>query len=135
MSKRNQLLWLESDHRSIATASPSKPSKFNRPAARLGFWTILAGKLLALLLLGVPRTSCGDDLFVGDVGNHSIWKFGSSGTGTIFAGLNDPFGLAFDSKSNLYACTFESNVIWKFDSYWRRHGLCLRTGPCASHRH
>jgi len=69
-----------------------------------------------MLLLGVPRTSCGDGLFVGDVGNHSIWKFDSSGAGTIFAGLNAPFGLAFDSKSNLYACTFDSNVIWKYDS-------------------
>jgi sugar lactone lactonase YvrE len=90
-------------------------SKSKRSAMRLPFWATMAGNLLALLLLNVPRTSLADNLFVADNGNNSIWKFNSSGEGTAFAGLSGPVSLTFDSVGNLYVVAFNNNIIWKFN--------------------
>jgi hypothetical protein len=45
--------------------------------------------------------------------------FDSSGQGTAFAssGLDNPYGLAFDSSGNLYAANFGNNTIEKFDFF------------------
>lgn len=49
-------------------------------------------------------------------GNNTIEKFSTDGVGSLFAsnGLNQPFGLAFDSAGNLYAANTGNQTIEKF---------------------
>src|SRR4051812_3156370 len=69
---------------------------------------------LSLLSATSSRGAPGD-LYVGDVGSNSIFKFTPDGTKTTFAsGLNGPAGLAFDSKGNLYATDGFGSTIFKF---------------------
>ena len=48
----------------------------------------------------------------------TIYKFDSSGNGSVFAyiGLGTPEGLVFDSSGDLYVATSGYNTIEKFDS-------------------
>ncbi|HTS19965.1 MAG TPA: NHL repeat-containing protein [Verrucomicrobiae bacterium] len=55
-------------------------------------------------------------LFVSDIFGNAIWKFNSSGNGTLFAwsGLDGPDGLAFDRAGNLYVANEGNNTIEEF---------------------
>ena len=50
--------------------------------------------------------------------NNTIRKYNSSGVGTVFAnaGLDAPFGLAFDIAGNLYVSNVGNNTIVEFTS-------------------
>lgn len=78
---------------------------------------VLAALFALCLAIVGQRESRGDTLYVADTGqtgpSGSIWKFDSSGVGTVFAsGLRQPEGLAFDSGGNLYvACINDSNIL------------------------
>ena len=71
--------------------------------------------------LGLAFDSAGN-LYVanGHYGNNSIYKFNSSGVGTVFAsGLSDPGALVLDSAGNLYVGNYDFNgngTIEKFSS-------------------
>jgi hypothetical protein len=69
----------------------------------------------ALLLAGLPAASRADILYV-TLGNNTIEKITSAGSGSVFAstGLNNPYGLAFDSAGNLYAANYSTNTIEKY---------------------
>jgi sugar lactone lactonase YvrE len=79
--------------------------------------------LLALALLVCVLTdarAASGDLFVANeaaLGSGSIYQFSPSGSNSTFAmNLNQPIGLAFDSKSNLYVGDYggNSDVVYKF---------------------
>lgn len=71
------------------------------------------------------------NLFVADSGSNRIWKFNSSGSGSIFAsnGLSEPFGLAFDSDGNLYVANIYGNTIEKFDPLGNATQFASMGGP------
>ena len=52
-----------------------------------------------------------DILYVANDGD--IEKFTSGGVGSVFASMNSPTGLAFDSAGNLYASNFGNFTITK----------------------
>src|SRR4051794_32891836 len=55
------------------------------------------------------------DIFVGDYGSGTIYKFTPDGAQSIFAiGLAGPDGLAFDNAGNLFEANFDDNTIYKF---------------------
>ena len=55
------------------------------------------------------------DIFVSDATANVIYRFSADGTGSTFAtGLNQPYGLAFDSAGNLYEADYGSSTIYKF---------------------
>src|SRR6266480_1443420 len=81
--------------------------------ALLHWLVTVAGLATALLPISVLAAS--GDLFAADNGSNTIFKFTPDGTGSTFAaGLNDPFGLAFDSSGNLFEGDVGSNTIFKF---------------------
>jgi sugar lactone lactonase YvrE len=81
--------------------------------SRLFFFSFVCYALLA-----APATSRADNIFVSNSGNNTIEEFNSSGVGTVFAssGLDDPQGLAFDSRGNLYVANQGNNTIEKFNT-------------------
>ena len=76
------------------------------------FAVITAGLLLGGLVAGESRA---EFLYVANEDSNTIGKFTSSAVGSVFAntGLNQPFGLAFDSAGNLYAANYGGNTIEK----------------------
>src|SRR5689334_21057890 len=60
-----------------------------------------------------------DVLYIGNWGNNTVVRFDGRGKPTIFAdasaGLNQPQGLAFDSKGNLFVGNSGNNTIIKLD--------------------
>lgn len=60
------------------------------------------------------------NLYVAGSADNTIRKFDNSGTGSVFAdvndGLNGPNGLAFDSAGNLYVANGNDHTVWRFDS-------------------
>ncbi len=101
------------------------PVEFNRPAAQFVLKAVMAGNLLALLLLGAPGTSRADNLFIAD--NADIYEFSAPGTGTVFAtaGSYSFTGLAFSHSGKLFAAIAGDNTIEEFDST----GGVLSTNP------
>ena len=61
--------------------------------------------IAAVLLLGCLATpGRADILYVANFNGNTIERFTADGVGTVFAssGLNNPYGLAFDSAGNLF---------------------------------
>ena len=75
---------------------------------------ITAGAALLLSSLAAPARA--DILYAINYNNSTIVKYTGSGVGSVFAstGLNEPFGLAFDSAGNLYAANGIGSTIEKF---------------------
>jgi sugar lactone lactonase YvrE len=77
--------------------------------------------ILTVLVLLTSSLAHADNIYVSCYNSGKIMKYDSSGNGTIFAsGLNNPTGLAFDSKGNLWASEQGSSntnngAIVKFD--------------------
>jgi hypothetical protein len=82
---------------------------------------------LSLLLVGAPRTSRADNLFVANYFNNTLDEISSSGTVTVFASagmdfpfgssvLNSPMGLAFDNSGDLFVANNNNNTIAEFNS-------------------
>src|SRR5438094_304763 len=68
----------------------------------------------ALALASLAITTCrADVLYVANSGDNTIEKFTSGGAGSVFSssGLNQPYGLAFDSAGNLYAATSFNTIV------------------------
>ena len=80
------------------------------------FASLVRLTLAVVALLAAPAASRADTIYVSDTGHNTIKKFTSGGIGSVFAntGLNEPFGLAFDSAGNLYAANGGNNTIEKF---------------------
>jgi hypothetical protein len=57
-----------------------------------------------------------DTFYVSNMSSDRIMKFDSSGTGSVFAYVPSPMGLAFDNSGNLYAANLGDNTIVKIDS-------------------
>ena len=66
---------------------------------------------------GAMAISTSDNLYAAGQ-NNTIYKFNSAGNASLFAntGLSVPFGLTFDSSSNLYAANLGNNTIQKFNA-------------------
>jgi len=87
-----------------------------RPLSRLALLLIPLALAFVALAIGVSTVNAvPGDLFVGDLGSGAIYKFAPDGTRSTFAtGLN-PYGLAFDSASNLFEAD-GFGTIYKFAS-------------------
>ena len=69
---------------------------------------------LASLLPG-RTTAAPGDLYVSDTGSNTIFRYTPAGARTTFAaGLNQPTGLAFDNKGNLYVAQSGSGIITRY---------------------
>ena len=66
--------------------------------------------------LSFPAVVCAETLYVANGSTSTIVAIGPGGSGTVFAsaGVNIPFGLAFDGSGNLYVANDGTNTILKF---------------------
>jgi len=70
--------------------------------------------LAAALLPPSARAAVGD-LYETDFSSDTVFKFTPDGTASTYAaGLNGPYGLAFDSSGNLFEADYNSGTIFKF---------------------
>ena len=66
----------------------------------------LAGAAWAAFILLTVCVASAQKLFVGDPGAGAIYQFSSGGIRTVFASVDEPQGLTFDSSGNLFVSVF-----------------------------
>jgi sugar lactone lactonase YvrE len=109
---------MDMSSKNLRELRPANVRKTNERKKHMKTITKLIYSTFAVVGLAVstlPTNADPGDIFVGDYGNGTIYKFTADGARSTFAtGLAGPVGLAFDAAGNLFEADDGSGTIYKF---------------------